>query len=618
MNGLEQDGEPKWKASTYPLMGKVHEAHDQNEKMEEVQQSTTLVSNGCVDFRGNIADKRKTGGWKASPFVIVNEVAERLAFYAIAVNMVTYLFFEMHQSLPDAATHVTDWIGAAFVLTLLGAFLADAYLGRFKTIIIFSCVYAVGMVLLTLSAALDDLRPPPCIGRVCKQATGKQTAFLYFALGLIALGTGGIKPCVSTFGADQFDIADEKEVQKKYSFFNWFFFAINMGALLGITVLVYIQTEHGWVWGFGVPTAAMISSVFILSGGIRYYRYQKPMGSPFTRFVQVGVACIRNHNEGVQLSPSTQLYEVNTQASDIIGASKLPHSAQYRFLDKAAVITDHETSTTNRWRLCTVTQVEEFKSFIRILPIWASTIALSISFAQMSTFFINQATIMNRELSSSFVIPAGSIPIFAAVNALILVPIYEGLAVPILRHYTGHRRGITSLQRMGVGLFISIFSLVSAAVVEKDRRDNYPKPNSMSVFWLLPQFFLIGSAEVFTYVGQLEFFYDEATDGTRSISSAMFLSEIGIGSWLSTALVKIVQSTTGGIDEGWLRNTLNTSQLDKFYWLIAGINAVNFFVFLFVSWRYKGSDGVGSSVRDETIVEVQDKSMVDYDKSMVV
>lgn len=73
----------------------------------------------------------------------MNEVAERLAFFAIAVNMVAYLVLEMHQSLPTAATHVTDWIGAAYVLTLLGAYLADSYLGRFKTIIIFSCVYVV-------------------------------------------------------------------------------------------------------------------------------------------------------------------------------------------------------------------------------------------------------------------------------------------------------------------------------------------------------------------------------------------------------------------------------------------------------------------------------------------
>ena len=75
--------------------------------------------------------------------VVVNEVAERLAFFAIAVNMVQYLVFQMNQSVPQAATHVTNWIGAAYVLTILGAFLADAYLGRFTTIIFFSSVYTV-------------------------------------------------------------------------------------------------------------------------------------------------------------------------------------------------------------------------------------------------------------------------------------------------------------------------------------------------------------------------------------------------------------------------------------------------------------------------------------------
>jgi peptide/histidine transporter 3/4 len=214
-------------------------------------------------------------------------------------------------------------------------------------------------------------------------------------------------------------------------------------------------------------------------------------------------------------------------------------------LDKAAVITDPEANSSNRWRLCTVTQVEEFKSFIRVLPVWASTIALSISFAQLSTFFISQASFTDRTLGSNFVIPAGSVPVFSAVNALILIPIYEKLIVPVLCKRNGHPRGITSLQRMGVGLFVSIFAMASAALVEKKRRD-HSQAKPLSVFWLFPQFFLMGSAEVFTYVGQLEFFYDEATDGTRSISSAIFLSEVGIGSWLSTALVKIVTSVTGG------------------------------------------------------------------------
>lgn len=107
-------------------------------------------------------------------------------------------------------------------------------------------------------------------------------------------------------------------------------------------------------------------------------------------------------------------------------------------------------------------------------------------------------------------------------------------------------------------------------------------------------------------MGQLEFFYDEATDGTRSISSAMFLSEIGIGSWLSTAVVKIIERATGGVDKGWLRNSLNGSRLDYFYWVLAGINGVNFVVYVWIAMRYKGRDGASGSgtVRDESKVEL--------------
>ncbi|CAJ2651353.1 unnamed protein product [Trifolium pratense] len=563
---------------------------------KEEMDMTYLVSNDRVDRHGKIADKRTTGGWKATPFIIVNEVIERLAFFAIAVNITTYLVAEMHQSIPDAVTHVTDWIGAAYVLTLLGAFLADAYLGRFRTIVVFSAIYAVGMVLLTVSASFDTLRP-----QTGKKASNYQVSFLYGALGLIALGTGGIKPCVSSFGADQFDEGDEKEVQMKYSFFNWFYFAINMGAILGITLLVYIQDKLGWSWGFGIPTVTTILSIVVLAAGVRYYRFQKPMGSPFTRFLQVIVVSIKKHRRGVLVQNETSLYEVETTYSDIIGARKLPHTRQYRFFDKAAVIAEKDTIS-NRWCLCTVTQVEEFKSFIKVLPIWASTIALAISFSQMSTFFLTQANVMNRKLGNNFEIPVGSIPVFGAINGLILVPFYEKFIIPFLRKFTGHHRGITSLQRMGVGLFISIFAMASAALIEKIRREHYPKKNSMSVFWLLPQFFLIGAAEVFTYVGQLEFFYDEATDGTKSISSALFLSEIGIGGWLSTALVKIIIATTGGQEKGWLRNNLNNSKLDLFFWILAGINAINFLVYLMVAKFHKGK---GSAVRDEIMVELE-------------
>ncbi|XP_020580431.1 protein NRT1/ PTR FAMILY 8.1-like, partial [Phalaenopsis equestris] len=482
-----------------------------------VKSATTLVSNNAVDFRGRIADKVTTGGWRAAPFIIVNEVAERMAFYAIAVNMVLFLEKEMHEALPEASTHVTDWVGAAFVLTILGAFLADAYFGRFITILIFSSVYAVswylicvetleqGIVLLTLAASIDAFRPPPCQlnggGGDCRPATKGQNDFLFGALSLIAIGTGGIKPCISSFGADQFDESDINESRKKYSFFNWFFFALNVGVLIGITLVTYIEDRKGWGWGFGMSAIATVASVAALLSGIPYFRHQRPRGSPFTRFLQVIVAACRNQLNGVKVESREQLFEVMTEESVIHGARKLQHTNQFMFLDKAAVKTvAGDSFEVSRWRLCTVTQVEEFKSFLRVLPIWAATIAFPLAFAQIN-LFISQAVIMDRHMGGDFTVPPGSVAVFTAVNAVIFVPLYERYGVGMFKRFTGNPRGLTSLQRVGIGLAITVPAFAIAGGVERHRRSSVP--TKLTFWWLFPQYFLLGFAEVFTYVGQL-------------------------------------------------------------------------------------------------------------------
>lgn len=96
---------------------------------------------GTVDLRGNPVLKANTGGWKACPYILGNECCERLAYYGIATNLVTYLSHELHQNPSTAANNVTNWSGTCYITTLIGAFLADAYLGRFWTIVVFSIIY---------------------------------------------------------------------------------------------------------------------------------------------------------------------------------------------------------------------------------------------------------------------------------------------------------------------------------------------------------------------------------------------------------------------------------------------------------------------------------------------
>lgn len=98
--------------------------------------------------------------------------------------------------------------------------------------------------MLTMASSVKGL-VPACDGGAC-HPTEAQTGVVFLALYLIALGTGGIKPCVSSFGADQFDENDEGEKRSKSSFFNWFYFSINIGALVASSVLVYVQTHVGW------------------------------------------------------------------------------------------------------------------------------------------------------------------------------------------------------------------------------------------------------------------------------------------------------------------------------------------------------------------------------------
>ncbi|WVZ06644.1 hypothetical protein V8G54_019990, partial [Vigna mungo] len=114
-----------------------------------------------------------------------------------------------------------------------------------------------------------------------------QTSACFIELYLIALGTGGIKPCVLVFGVDQFNDFDKKEEIRKSSFFNWFYFFINIGALVASSVLVWIQMNIGWGWGFGAPAVAMVITVKFFFSGSRLYRLQIPGGNPFTRICQV-------------------------------------------------------------------------------------------------------------------------------------------------------------------------------------------------------------------------------------------------------------------------------------------------------------------------------------------
>ncbi|XP_077215202.1 protein NRT1/ PTR FAMILY 8.1-like [Tasmannia lanceolata] len=569
--------------------------------MEDIYKDDIYTKDGTVDIHGNPAVKNKTGNWKACPFILGNECCERLAYYGMGTNLVVYLKDRLHQGNTTAANNVTNWSGTCYITPLIGAFIADAYLGRYWTIASFSVIYVFGMTLLTLSASVKGLKPP-CTNGVCHPKEAHR-AVLYVALYLIALGTGGIKPCVSSFGADQFDDNDEVEKKKKSSFFNWFYFSINIGALIASSILVWIQMNVGWGWGFGIPAVAMAIAVVSFFSGTRLYRHQKPGGSPLTRVFQVVVASFRKVNVKVP-SDNLALYENAEEESAIKGSRKIDYTDGFRFFDKAAVVTETDDikGLVDPWRLCTVTQVEELKALVRLLPIWATGIIFATVYSQMSTMFVLQGTTMDPHIGKHFQIPSASLSIFDTISVIFWVPVYDKFIVPTARKFTGHERGFTQLQRMGIGLVISILAMLSAGILELVRlrmvkEHNYYERETlpMSIFWQVPQYFIVGAAEVFTFIGQLEFFYDQAPDAMRSLCSALSLTTVAAGNYLSTLLVTIVThiSTKGG-KLGWIPDNLNKGHLDYFYWLLAILSLLNFVAYLVIAnwYTYKRTKGV--------------------------
>ncbi|KAK1428677.1 hypothetical protein QVD17_17516 [Tagetes erecta] len=560
----------------------------------------TYTKDGTVDYKNNPANRKTTGTWKACPFILGNECCERLAYYGMSTNLLLYFKNNLHQHSATASKNLSNWSGTCYTTPLLGAFLADAYLGRYWTIAIFSIIYVIGMTLLTISASIPGLKPT-CVSKEDCHPTDTGVAVTFLALYLVALGTGGIKPCVSSYGADQFDDDDEAEKKHKSSFFNWFYFSINIGALIASSLLVWIQDNVGWGWGFGIPAVAMAIAVVSFFSGTKLYRNQKPGGSPLTRICQVVVAYWRKRRVRIPDDKSL-LYETADAKSTIVGSRKLDHTKDFSFLDKAAIElqSDHSKGTINPWRLCTVTQVEELKSIIKILPIWATGIIFSAVYSQMSNLFVLQGSYMNIKINN-FEIPPASLSIFDTLSVIFWVPVYDFVIVPVARKYTGHKSGITQLQRMGTGLVISIFAMLAAGTLEVVRlgmvkRHNYYDLEHvpMSIFWQVPPYFLIGCAEVFTIIGQLEFFYDQAPDSMRSLCSALSLTTNALGNYLSSLLVTIVMavSTKGG-KPGWIPDNLNRGQLQNFFWLLSVLSVLNLGVYLLVARWYTYKRAVG-------------------------
>ncbi|KAI9380508.1 hypothetical protein POPTR_016G103500v4 [Populus trichocarpa] len=473
-------------------------------------------------------------------------------------------------------------------MPLFGGFLADAYFGRFTTVFLSSVVYLLGLILLTMSTFVPSLKA--CDAAVCLEPRKVHEMVFFIAIYMISIGTGGHKPSLESFGADQFDENHSEERKKKMSYFNWWNFGLCCGLLLGVTVIVYVQDRVGWGAADIILATVMASSLAIFIIGRPFYRYHVPPGSPLTPMLQVLAAAIKKRNLPYPSDPA-ELHEV--PKSRVNKGRLLCHTESLKFLDKAAIVEDWENCAEKQdpWTLATVTKVEEMKLILNLIPIWLATLPFGISVAQTATFFVKQGTMLDRNIGNGVEIPPASIFALSAFGMIVAVAIYEKILVPVLRRATGNERGIKILQRIGFGMLFSISTMVVSALVERKRlgvveKDPVKGSLSMSVFWLAPQFIIIGVGDAFTLVGLQEYFYDQVPDSMRSLGIAFYLSVIGAANFISSLLITTIDHVTGRFGKSWFGKDLNSSRLDYFYWLIAGMTAANLIVYVFLARRY--------------------------------
>lgn len=262
------------------------------------------------------------------------------------------------------------------------------------------------------------------------------------------------------------------------------------------------------------------------------------------------------------------------------------------FLNKASIVSASDftaAGAVNPWRLCTTSQVEELKSILRLLPIWAPFILFASVSTQESSVFVEQGMFMNTRFGS-FNIPPASLTTFDVLTVIAFTPFYDKIIVPIARRFTGKDRGLSHLQRAGIGLFFSIVAMVSAALLEMKRLQIVKEEGSvhekvvasMSILWQIPQHVLVGVGEVFNQIGMLEFFYDQAPDSMRSICLALAFLTISLGGYVASIILTVTDLVFG-----WIPDNLNEGHLDRFFWLVSGLCLLNLVVFVYFASRYR-------------------------------
>uniref|UniRef100_A0A8C3K0Z3 Solute carrier family 15 member 1 n=1 Tax=Calidris pygmaea TaxID=425635 RepID=A0A8C3K0Z3_9CHAR len=362
-------------------------------------------------------------------FIIINEFCERFSYYGMRAVLVLYFkyFLQWDDNLSTAIYHT--FVALCYLTPILGALIADSWLGKFKTIVSLSIVYTIGQAIMSVSS-INDLTDQNRDGS--PDNIPVHIALSMIGLILIALGTGGIKPCVSAFGGDQFE---EDQDKQRSRFFSIFYLSINAGSLLSTIITPILRAQECGIHSkqrcyplaFGVPAALMAISLVVFIVGSRMYKKVKPQGNIMVQVSKcIGFAIKNRFRHRSKEFPKRE-----------------------HWLDWASEKYDKRL-------------IAQTKMVLKVLFLYIPLPMFWALFDQQGSRWTLQATTMDGNFGAIQIQP-DQMQTVNPILIIIMVPVVDAVIYPLIKKC---KINFTPLRKITVGMFLASLAFVAAALVQ--------------------------------------------------------------------------------------------------------------------------------------------------------
>lgn len=463
-------------------------------------------------------------------YIIGNEACERFSFYgmrAILVPYLTTLYLATSLSLEAAGLQAAHdfhlFLAGAYALPMIGAIIADKFLGKYLTIMSLSLVYCLGHFVLAFAE-------PEISG-------GNALSVMHLGLLLIAIGSGGIKPCVSANVGDQFGQSNWHLTKKV---FQVFYFSINLGSFTSTLLTPILLLKFGPSVAFGVPGVLMLLATLIFWWGRYSFVHAKPkpggrlgmLDAAVSVFLFIG--CIGGWMFGSDFGLNAMQIIIVSVVSVAIGLALFFHRQRMSPGDGflPVLITWLSRGSRGARERFGEDGYDGMVAVFRVLSVIMFVSVFWTLFDQHSSTWLLQAGEMDRAIGGWELLPAQT----AAANpilVLLLIPMFTFGVFPWME-----RRGIaiTQLRRMSVGMFLAASSFVASALIQVELDAGH----ALHVAWQIIPYALLTAGEVLVSATGLEFAYSQAPLSMKSTLMAFWNLTVSFGNILAVFAIAIL------------------------------------------------------------------------------